>query len=439
MFESCKKKIEEHLGYDLNRRQPRHKTILENQERKTTVVLITSREHDHNNPNAGDAGYLLSFSSHHKKSLSKFENGYVGLGCGSEDLILLFTKEEFFEVLDDFPTVNNESLNYFLRVEKRIGVPSANLFPIPIEAYKIIPKEFHHKLFFLKHGKSNEHTIKSYSWEVSGNIAIKHLDKSAFHHHGTGIPFEIRPFFGLEEFLEGENRPTTLLYKGNSFSAHCYIDPTQRIRLHWRTDFDNVLKNELPGWFERFAESEEIIDEPPVIKFEKLSSEEDTYSIDFISIEDSIQLIDDTVEQEIINNTDIDETERKAIVSSRRGQGRFRQNLAFIEKGCRVTGVTDPRLLRASHIKPWRSCADNHERLDGYNGFLLAPHIDLLFDRGYISFSDNGDLMISPRIESEQLALLNISSNPTLNVGVFSDKQKEYLKFHRTEVFLDER
>ena len=155
--------------------------------------------------------------------------------------------------------------------------------------------------------------------------------------------------------------------------------------------------------------------------------------------EDAVKLLDDTVEQEIINNTAIDETERKAVVSSRRGQGRFRQNLASIEKGCRVTGVTDPRLLRASHIKPWRSCADNHERLDGYNGFLLAPHIDLLFDRGYISFSDNGDLMISPRIKSEQLSLLNISSNPTLNVGVFSDKQKEYLKFHRAEVFLDER
>ena len=150
-------------------------------------------------------------------------------------------------------------------------------------------------------------------------------------------------------------------------------------------------------------------------------------------------MLDDTVEQEILNNTAIDETERKAIVSSRRGQGRFRQNLASIEKGCRVTGVADPRLLRASHIKPWRSCADNHERLDGYNGLLLAPHIDLLFDRGYISFSDNGDLMISSRIESEQLALLGITSKPTLNVGSFSDKQKEYLKFHRAEVFLDKR
>ena len=284
--------------------------------------------------------------------------------------------------------------------------------------------------------QQNESPITSHSWEVlSSSIAIKHLDKSAFHHHGTGIPAEIRPFFGLEDFLEGENRPTTLLYKGKSFSARFYVDPIKRLRLFWKADFDDVLKKELPGWFEKFSESEEVNDEPPVMRFEVLASDKDTYSIEFISNEDAIQLIDDTVEQEIKNNTEIDETERKALVSSRRGQGRFRQNLASIEKCCRVTGVTDPRLLRASHIKPWRSCANNHERLDGYNGLLLAPHIDHLFDRGYISFSDEGNLLVSPRINPDQLSLLGISLDPTPNVGSFTKEQKSYLEFHRTSVF----
>ena len=284
--------------------------------------------------------------------------------------------------------------------------------------------------------QQNESPITSHSWEVlSSSIAIKHLDKSAFHHHGTGIPAEIRPFFGLEDFLEGDNRPTTLLYKGKSFSARFYVDPIKRLRLFWKADFDDVLKKELPGWFERFSESEEVNDEPPVMRFEVLASDKDTYSIEFISNEDAIQLIDDTVEQEIKNNTEIDETERKALVSSRRGQGRFRQNLASIEKCCRVTGVTDPRLLRASHIKPWRSCANNHERLDGYNGLLLAPHIDHLFDRGYISFSDEGNLLVSPRINPDQFSLLGISLDPTPNVGSFTEEQKSYLEFHRTLVF----
>ena len=284
--------------------------------------------------------------------------------------------------------------------------------------------------------KQDEFPITSHSWEVlSNSIAIKHLDKSAFHHHGTGIPAEIRPFFGLEDFLEGENRPTTLLYKGKSFSARFYVDPIKRLRLFWKADFDDVLKKELPGWFERFSESEEVNDEPPVMRFEVLASDKDTYSIEFISNEDAIQLIDDTVEQEIKNNTEIDETERKALVSSRRGQGRFRQTLASIEKCCRVTGVPDPRLLRASHIKPWRSCANNHERLDGYNGLLLAPHIDHLFDRGYISFSDEVNLLVSPRINPDQLSLLGISLDPTPNVGSFTEEQKSYLEFHRTLVF----
>jgi hypothetical protein len=167
----------------------------------------------------------------------------------------------------------------------------------------------------------------------------------------------------------------------------------------------------------------------------KSTSEKDTYSIEFFSEEDDLQLAEDIVEQKIKNNTEIDETEHIALSRTRRGQERFRQNLASIEKCCRVTGVTDPRLLRASHIKPWRSCANNHERLDGYNGLLLAPHIDHLFDRGYISFSDEGKLLVSPRINPDQFSLLGISLDPTPNVGSFTEEQKSYLEFHRTLVF----
>ena len=80
--------------------------------------------------------------------------------------------------------------------------------------------------------QDNEFPITSHSWTVlSESIAIKQLDKSAFLHHGTGIPHEIRPFFGLDSFLEGENKQTILLYKGKSYPAHFYVDPTKRLRL----------------------------------------------------------------------------------------------------------------------------------------------------------------------------------------------------------------
>jgi len=122
--------------------------------------------------------------------------------------------------------------------------------------------------------QDSEFPITSHSWKVlSEGIAIKQLDKSAFLHHGTGIPNEIRPFFGLEGFLEGENKPTTLLYKGKSFSAHFYVDPIKRLRLFWKSDFSDVLKKELPEWFEKFSRDDEVDGEAPIMRFKTLTSE----------------------------------------------------------------------------------------------------------------------------------------------------------------------
>ena len=282
--------------------------------------------------------------------------------------------------------------------------------------------------------------IRSFSWEIlSDRIAIKHLDESAFLHNGTGIPKEICPFFRLENFLIGNNKPTSFIYKGKSFNAYFYVDPNKRVRLHWYSDFAGILKNELPEWFERFSQDKKITDEPPVMRFKILDSDIREYEITLTFLDFIKQDLDDAIEQEIENNTKIEETEKEALIKARRGQGRFRKNLESIEKSCRVTSVTDLRLLRASHVKPWRNCANNHERLDGNNGLLLAPHIDHLFDRGYISFSNEGNLLISSAIDSGQLSLLGIPSNSSHNVGSFNHKQKHYLEYHRTQVFLDQR
>ena len=145
--------------------------------------------------------------------------------------------------------------------------------------------------------------------------------------------------------------------------------------------------------------------------------------------------MDDSLERQIRNNTHIDETERRAVINARRGQGVFRTNAESIEERCRVTGITDRRLLRASHIKPWRSCTSNYERLDGYNGLLMAPHVDHIFDKGYISFKDDGQLLVSPRIAPNQFALLGIM-DIGMHVGSFDVQRHEYLDFHRKNVFL---
>ena len=117
---------------------------------------------------------------------------------------------------------------------------------------------------------------------------------------------------------------------------------------------------------------------------------------------------------------------------ARRGQGIFRDNVFRVESRCRVTGIDDSNYLIASHIKPW-SESSNAERLSDNNGLMLAPHVDHLFVHGYISFSDVGDLLISPKCATGVLATWGIPS--TLNVGPFRNAQRPFLAYHREHCF----
>jgi len=144
------------------------------------------------------------------------------------------------------------------------------------------------------------------------------------------------------------------------------------------------------------------------------------------------------LEKAIERSVDLNETEKIDLIQSRRGQGKFRAGVAEIEAGCRVTGVTDPALLVASHIKPWRSCETGTERLDGHNGLLLTPNIDRLFDRGLIAFQDDGGVLISPKLGKDSLQNLGLENLGERNVGRFSKKQSSYLEYHRSSVFKSE-
>jgi hypothetical protein len=135
----------------------------------------------------------------------------------------------------------------------------------------------------------------------------------------------------------------------------------------------------------------------------------------------------------------LEEASRKAAINVKSNQLLLKFNFQAVERRCRVTGVTDPRLLRASHIKPWSSCSTIAERLDGYNGLLLCPNVDHLFDRGYISFGDDGTILVSPLIDAAQIALLGVATAPPTNAGPFGPGQAAYLAFHRESVFLHGR
>lgn len=139
--------------------------------------------------------------------------------------------------------------------------------------------------------------------------------------------------------------------------------------------------------------------------------------------------------EQISADRSLGETEKHALIKARRGQGLFRQNVGHIEHFCRVTRVDRAEHLIASHIKPWRE-SDNQERLFEGNGLLLTPTIDHLFDRGFISFENNGELLVSPVADKESLKRMGIPVERVLNVGGFAQPQCEFLDFHRQKVFL---
>lgn len=146
----------------------------------------------------------------------------------------------------------------------------------------------------------------------------------------------------------------------------------------------------------------------------------------------AIQDWEDQQQRQIESIEGIAETTRKALVQARVGQGRFKQRVAGYERACRITKVDNPTHLIASHIKPWRE-SNNEERLAGGNGLLLTASIDHLFDRGFISFEDDGELITSPVADTRSLERMGVQ--PT-NVGRFNTDQKFFLSYHRREILL---
>ncbi len=147
-----------------------------------------------------------------------------------------------------------------------------------------------------------------------------------------------------------------------------------------------------------------------------------------------IQNYDKNYEERIeaIDNDILTGSEKEAIVKVRVNQDKFRSGLIERYAGrCCVCGMGEEALLLASHIKPW-SKSDEHEKLDLGNGLLLCPNHDRLFDKGYITFDDDGNIMISERLEEETKQLLNIDES--LSVEIL-EGNREYIKYHREHIF----
>lgn len=149
-------------------------------------------------------------------------------------------------------------------------------------------------------------------------------------------------------------------------------------------------------------------------------------------IPDVAERIDHFLELEVLSDPHLTATEKNRLVKARVGQGAFREALLTQwKRRCCVTACAIDSVLRASHIKPWR-VSSNAERVDRYNGLLLTANIDILFDKGIISFNDNGTLVHEKDISPAILRSLGCDPAVQLKLTPF---HAPYLAYHRNEIF----
>ena len=126
---------------------------------------------------------------------------------------------------------------------------------------------------------------------------------------------------------------------------------------------------------------------------------------------------------------DVPETERRALINARIGQGGYRRRMLQVRQGrCALSGIDVPEVLVASHAKSWAD-SSNEERLDEYNGLLLAGSIDKLFDAGLISFADDGRLLRGTALNDSQLRAVGCPDS--MRLRTVHERHRPYLKEHR--------
>lgn len=125
---------------------------------------------------------------------------------------------------------------------------------------------------------------------------------------------------------------------------------------------------------------------------------------------------------------------KQQITQAREGQGKYRQDLLEQCRFCPFTMISDERLLIASHIKPW-AASNDEEKIDPYNGYMLSPLYDKLFDRGFITFTENRHVILSEFISPYTWQRIGLKNDTFVKALPMDDKRIEYLQFHHESVF----
>lgn len=250
--------------------------------------------------------------------------------------------------------------------------------------------------------------LRSYSWEIRSEIcAVKTVDKTLRYEGSTGIPMDVVSFFTGQPLVEGQEQ--TLEFSILDALVQCVISRKQgRHRL-----FLVPLKQKLIQLGIQIGD---------LLFFERDLVVAGRFFVSALSQKNEI----------VAQLSSFVPLGKESVVytTARIGQEFFREQVRFTYNyRCCLSGIDDtkPSILIASHIKPWKE-SSGEEKTDKFNGLLLAPHYDKLFDKGLISFSDTGNIMFSPLLSNHLIQEWGLEGKKLTTVH---RNTAAYLAFHR--------
>jgi len=318
--------------------------------------------------------------------------------------------EERFELLDDDEIDNIPIVDSFVKKNKiGIGSGEGRLYvgSQKTRNFDDFFNNFQNKGFFLKKDFENYLNDAKFEYEQQEQEYQKDISASWQKYYLNLQNFSNREFFTIERAI------------GEKDTSRYYIRSYDDIFYKY---FRSII---LPG-----------ISYVSILKLKNASGNifflfRPTLSYNFNPYYHPAKVIE--VQENIKKNPALTEEKKEQLREARKGQGAYRQRLMEESAECIITRVNDERILIASHIKPW-SVSDDTEKIDHNNGLSLTPTYDKLFDQGFISFEDDGTILISPYISPLNVKKMNLAQGRKYTVPP-SDARKAYLAYHREHIF----
>lgn len=239
----------------------------------------------------------------------------------------------------------------------------------------------------------------------------------------------------IKHLLEYKFNPEKLPH-GNTLNSFKYLlEPATEINVVSEAHRSQIAKNVLKKVYVRNTFVSDIVSFFAIDDFNLKNEFNKTHLITRLLYEHKTEWLiaeENPIERDLadILQASVGITEKETLILARIGQGKYRKELIEIWKGCAISGYYETSLLVASHIKPWSHCSNKKEKVDHYNGLLLLPNYDKLFDRGLISFDEDGLILISNSLCDPEV--FGIDDAIKINL---KKRNKKYMRYHREQVF----